>query len=158
METSLAFIFSFDSLVASIALGLSGCDRARRWKLMIAFGICDGLASAVGSAIVRPNVIMLRALSNKFEAILGVYVLAVFLLNLFCRKSIRPIVSWTVPIALSLDNLVLLSGDSLTVMNLVLVVLTSAGMSLVGFSLADFFSLIVRSAKFQRTFLKKATS
>jgi len=159
MGTSLAFVFSFDSLFASIALGLSGCDRAQRRKLIIAFGLCDGLASVAGLAFARPNVTMLRTLTNKFEAALGIYLLAVFLLGLFFSvKSTSSTVSWSVPIVLGLDNLVFFAGAPLTVTNVIVVVLTSAAMSLVGFSLADFFFLIARGVEFHRKFLKKVTS
>ena len=130
----------------------------RQRKLVIAFGVCDGLASLIGGVFASPRGDVAWLASNEFHMALGVYLIAVFILGIFqSAKSLPPPLWWTVPVALSLDNLVAPGVSPFSFSSLVLVAFASSAMSAVGFVFAAFLVAIARKRGTRHAFLGRVT-
>src|SRR5436309_1906056 len=66
MAILLSLLFSIDSLFASLVLGVSGIERGRQRELVIAFGVCDGVASLIGAVFASPREYVAWVASNEF--------------------------------------------------------------------------------------------
>lgn len=98
-----------DSFRASAALGLLPM-RSRDWiRIVLAFGVCDGVAPLAGLAVGK-SLVMVHAWAPMLgSAALGVYGLVVMIKSSRPEerthsKSHRPVVA-AIPVFLSLDNL-----------------------------------------------------
>jgi hypothetical protein len=133
----LPILLSLDSLVAALALSVFRIERKRQIHLAIAFGVCDGLASLIRSLIApQGNVgwldspILHRAVGGYLALVCVVWVFA----------AARPLTSsllWTVPVVLSLDNLIGPGVEALSLGSVAAVAVGSAALSLLGFRLGS---------------------
>jgi hypothetical protein len=157
MAVLLPFLLSLDSLLASLALGVLRVDRTRRLRLAVAFGICDAFASLLRSSLGPPTTKSLWLELPQFRLALGVYLLAVFSVWIF--RVTRPFGSrllWTIPILLSIDNLLGAGQAPFTASSVILVAFASASMSLVGFGLATFLADMTRHVTSHWAFLRRS--
>jgi hypothetical protein len=152
----LPFVLSLDSLFASFALCAFRVERSRQLKLAVAFGICDGLATLIRGAFDLPGGNVSWVTSHQFHVTVGAYLVAVLLVLLFeATKPFGTRLLWTVPVVLSIDNLV---GPSFTPTSfgfVTLVVFASASMSLVGFRLGTLLSGFAHNIVSQRAFVRR---
>jgi hypothetical protein len=154
----LAFVLSLDSFFASFALGAFRIERSRQIKLAVTFGICDGVASLIRGAVDFPirNVSWLT--SHQFHVTICAYLIAVFLVCLF--EAVKPFgrtLLWTVPVILSIDNLVGPNAAPTSLGFVALAALVSASMSFAGLRLGTFFAGIAYNIASQRSFLRRVT-
>lgn len=111
----LAFVLSLDSFRVSLGLGASKVRPVRQAQIVLAFGLCDGLAPLVGLLIGQSII----ALVGPWVEYLGPLMLSgygVYVIHVAQRRDgdEERGVRWAVlglPLALSLDNLI--AGTSL---------------------------------------------
>ena len=137
----LAFVLSLDSLRVSLGLGALKLRPARQAQIVLAFGLCDGLAPLVGLLIGQSLATHIGRWVEHLGPLLlcayGVYV--IYVARRHEEKEARDEDHWMVlglPLSLSLDNLV--AGASLgmigfpTVISVFVIGAMSALMSLAG--------------------------
>jgi putative Mn2+ efflux pump MntP len=98
-------LLSFDSFIMSLALGSIIPSPTQRWRLAALFGVSDGLAVLVGSALgqgiwrhdVAHNIVLIYALAY------GIFCLVSAHWNKF---RANPRLAFALPVLMSLDNLV----------------------------------------------------
>jgi hypothetical protein len=152
----LPFLLSLDSLFASFALCASRVERSRQMKLAVTFGICDGVASLIRGTFDLSTGSVSWVTSHQFHVAVGTYLIAVFLVWLFeAAKPFGSPLLWTVPVVLSIDNLVGPSVEPISLGSVTLVVVASASMSFVGFRLGTFLAGITHNAASQPAFLRR---
>ena len=132
-----SFLLSFDSFFGSFALGLSGIRRSRRLRFALAFGVCDGLASAARN-LITPAILK----SFTFEALNAVALVYVLVILLYSWRQERlerpgPLLPWTLPVVMSLDNLLNPVSPSASLWLILAVAAASASASLLGFHVAN---------------------
>jgi hypothetical protein len=157
MAVLLLFLFSVDSLFASLALGVSRVARARQLTLALAFGVGDALASLLRSVLAPPTIDSSWLTTPQFRLAAGIYLLAVFAVWLF--RATKPIGSpllWTVPIVLSIDNLLGPGLQPFAASSVILVAFASTSMSLVGFRLGALLRDFPRYITSHRAFLRRS--
>ena len=129
-----AVLTSFDSFVAALVLGRD-LDRQNKLRLSLVFGLCDALASAMG-ILFAPTWLA----GGRWEALLPLSVMVYALALAVCFRgrwltaNLRTPLIWTVPLAMSLDNLLQPGSRSSTV---VAGALGSVVFSWLGFCLAS---------------------
>jgi putative Mn2+ efflux pump MntP len=99
------FFLSFDSFIMSLALGSIVHSPTQRWRLAALFGVSDGLAVLVGSALgqgvwrhdVAHNIVLIYALAYGICCLVSAH-----------RNKFRanPRLAFALPVLMSLDNLV----------------------------------------------------
>lgn len=137
----LGFVLSLDSFRASLGLGASKLSTMRRAQIVLAFGLCDGLAPLVGLLIGKSIVVHVGAWAEYLGPLMlcgyGVYV--IYVSRRGDGDETREHGRWVVlglPLALSLDNLI--AGTSLGIigfplaLSVVVIGAMSALMSLAG--------------------------
>lgn len=155
--TALFFLLSLDSLFASLLLGVSRVEPARQRKLVLAFGACDGIASFIGGTLGPPGAHISWFASHQFHVVVGVYLAAVFLTwVLNATKSIGSPLLWTIPVILSIDNLVAPAAVPVTLPAVVIIALASASMSLIGFRVGTLSAALARCLASQRMVLRRS--
>jgi hypothetical protein len=157
MAVLLPFLLSLDSLFASLALAVFRVDRTRQVRLALAFGICDAFASLLRSSLGPPTTKSFWLESPQFRVALGVYLLAVFSVWIF--RVTRPFGSqllWTIPVLLSIDNLLGPGQEPFTASSAILVAFASASMSLVGFGLGTFLTDMAHHVTSHWAFLRRS--
>jgi hypothetical protein len=119
--SSLTLLFGpgFDSALCCVAIGTMPQPWSERFRLALAFGMCDAAASGLGSLFAWP-------LPNPPAIV--VYLCCAALLGLAARHS--PRVLYVLPLVLSLDDLV----SGLPLEGSVVAGILSAMLSLLGFS------------------------
>lgn len=112
----LAFVLSLDSFRVSVGLGALKLRPVRQAQLVLAFGLCDGLAPLVGLLIGRSLVRYVGWWTEYFGPLAlfayGVYV--IYVAKRCAGKEAKEPDRWIVlglPLSLSLDNLI--AGASL---------------------------------------------
>jgi putative Mn2+ efflux pump MntP len=112
----LAFVLSLDSFRVALGLGTLKLRPARQAQLVVAFGLCDGLAPLVGILIGNSLVRYIGWWTEYFGPLAlfayGVYV--IFVAKRCAGKEAKEPDRWVVlglPLSLSLDNLI--AGASL---------------------------------------------
>jgi putative Mn2+ efflux pump MntP len=112
----LAFVLSVDSFRVSLGLGALKLRPMRQAQLVLAFGLCDGLAPLVGLLIGKSLVRYVGWWAEYFGPVAlfayGVYV--IYIAKRCAGKEAKEPDRWVVlglPLSLSLDNLV--AGASL---------------------------------------------
>ena len=112
----LAFVLSLDSFRVSLGLGALKLRPVRQAQLVLAFGLCDGLAPLVGLLIGRSLVRYVGWWTEYFGPLAlfayGVYV--IYVAKRSAGKEAKEPDRWIVlglPLSLSLDNLI--AGASL---------------------------------------------
>jgi putative Mn2+ efflux pump MntP len=112
----LGFVLSLDSFRVSLGLGALKLRPARQAQLVIAFGLCDGLAPLVGLLIGKSMVHYIGWWTEYFGPLAlfsyGVYV--IYVAKRCAGKEAKEPDRWVVlglPLSLSLDNLI--AGASL---------------------------------------------
>lgn len=112
----LGFVLSLDSFRASLALGALKLNRVRQVQIVLAFGLCDGLAPLVGLLIGKSLVTYIgwwtEYLGPLALCAYGVYV--IYVAKRGAGKEAKEPDRWIVlglPLSMSLDNLV--AGASL---------------------------------------------
>jgi hypothetical protein len=158
--TALLFVLlSLDSLFASLVLGVFRVERARQMKLALAFGACDGTASYLGGALGPPGARISWLASHHFRLVVGMYLAAVVAAWLFrATKRIGSPLLWTVPVILSIDNLLTPAFAPMTLSSVILTALASASMSLIGFKLGTFLATIPGDMVSVKPFLRRPIS
>jgi hypothetical protein len=137
MNLAFPVFLSLDSLLASFVLGSFGLEPARRSRLVVAFGLCDAVASLIGATLAPAHLALDWAASRDLQAILGIYLVAAFLLIAFHSASrCRLPFLWTIPLVLSLDNLAVPAASTVSAAGILWTALASSSTSLLGFSLA----------------------
>lgn len=143
----LALTLSFDSLRASMGLGATRPSRARRFKIAVIFGICDGLAPLVGLFAGQWLLAYIDVLGKSLgPLLLGAYGIYIIYVTLHYGENTREEegsrwLVWGIPLSLSLDNII--AGASLgnlkfsVVISLIVIGVMSSLMSLLGFYLAN---------------------
>ena len=133
-----ALLFSCDSFLGSLVLGFGLRSKRRRIGLAAAFGLCDALASAGSSAVGAifrngpgPEVVV-RALVAAY-----VLLLAVCVRPRRINGGSPAWLLWTVPVVMSLDNLLDPSRTATSWGGVCAAVAFSAGASGLGFCLAN---------------------
>jgi putative Mn2+ efflux pump MntP len=116
----LALRLAIDSFVACLAIGLQRLSWHERLALAASFGLCDGMASSLGS-------LHLHAIPGMFP--FTAYIFCAYVLGRAAAMS-RPLL-YLLPTILSIDNL--LSADSTGTSPII--GLTSAAVALLGLSL-----------------------
>jgi len=114
MPTPLAgLLLGLDSFIVAAALGMAGVPARQRWRLALAFGFCDGVASMVGACVGFGTVL------GRYEwlgpAVVGGYGAYVLLLAWRSRRPAAPAdargwPAFGLPVCLSIDNLVAGAG------------------------------------------------
>ena len=141
----LAFVLSLDSFRVSLGLGALRLRAARQAQIVVAFGLCDGLAPLVGILIGHSLVRLVGGwaeyLGPLMLGVYGAYVIYVARRYEETTEEREP-GGWIVlglPLSLSLDNLI--AGTSLGIIGFPLALSVgvigamSASMSLAGLSL-----------------------
>ena len=112
----LGFVLSLDSFRVSLGLGALKLRPARQAQLVVAFGLCDGLAPLVGLLIGQAMVRYIGWWTEYFGPLAlfayGVYV--IYVAKRCAGKEAKEPDRWVVlglPLSLSLDNLI--AGASL---------------------------------------------
>lgn len=132
-----AFLFSLDSFFASFALSASGIKRTRYVPMALGFGLCDGVASLVGTAFgVGHRSFLWMARNELAFGAVTCLVLACAALRL--RKDGRSRCAWAVPLVLCLDNLASPGSFPISSGSVVVFSLVSSSLSLLGFALAAY--------------------
>ncbi len=134
-------LLGLDSLLVSIPLGALDLPAARRRRLALAFGLCDGLATGAGASL-RPSAFgALGADSTWIGPALiagyGLYVLALgWRAGAAVSRGRSGRLAYALPVLLSLDNLVGgasgFAGPIETAVAAVTMGALSGGMSLLG--------------------------
>jgi manganese efflux pump family protein len=112
----LAVVLSLDSFRVSLGLGALKLSRLRQMQIVVAFGLCDGLAPLVGLLIGKSLVTYIGGWTEYLGPLAlcayGAYVIYVAK-RCAGEEEIEPgrWMVWGVPLSLSLDNLV--AGASL---------------------------------------------
>src|SRR6202163_3057133 len=126
-----AFILSVDSFFASLVVGAIGIDRNRQIRLAMLFGVCDAAASVIGFACESATHVPSPIQLPLFRVVLAAYaVMGV----LFCSRLRNAQHGpswwiWTLPMIMSLDNLLSPAGRANSVGQAVIVALGSGLMS-----------------------------
>jgi putative Mn2+ efflux pump MntP len=99
-----AFFLSLDSFVVSVALSPLINSPVSRWRLASLFGICDGLAVLVGSAMSQsaPGLHVDERVVPSFVVVIGLYCLVAAQWKQF---RAHPGLVGILPVLMSLDNL-----------------------------------------------------
>ena len=112
----LGFVLSLDSFRASVALGALKLSRLRQMQIVLAFGLCDGLAPLVGLLIGKSLVTYIgwwtEYLGPLALCAYGAYV--IYVAKRCAGEEARESGPWIVlglPLSMSLDNLI--AGASL---------------------------------------------
>jgi putative Mn2+ efflux pump MntP len=137
----LSFFLSFDSFVASLALGLLVANP-RKFRMSLLFGVCDGLAMQAGLLLQHGSAVALR--SNYFwiapvGMCLWILFVAFLVRGIVVRKTASSVVISLLPLVLSLDNFYagLVSSEGLLSANAApAVAMLSASFALAGFAVA----------------------
>jgi putative Mn2+ efflux pump MntP len=103
--------FGLDSFLVSVPLGAMALSRARRRRLALAFGACDGLATGLGGLLPLAGV---RFFSGELEwiaptliAVYGFYVMALGLqATCHVSRGNASRLAFALPVLLSLDNFI----------------------------------------------------
>jgi hypothetical protein len=134
-----AFLFSLDSFFASFALGALGIKRTRYIPMALAFGLCDGVASLVGTALGAGHRRFLWMARNEllFDVVTCL-VLACVVLRSRKDGSGGSRIAWAAPVVLSLDNLVSPFFSPSASGGAVVFILVSSFLSLLAFELAAY--------------------
>jgi putative Mn2+ efflux pump MntP len=143
------FLLSLDSLLVGAALGPSACTRTQRWTLAGAFGVCDGLASLLGSWLAPRDAASWPWCEWAGPLAVGGYGCFLLLLALWGRDALAASrggrarwLPFLLPVALSLDNLVFgierggvvsLSPDTAVILGVLSGALAAAGLGLGAF-------------------------
>jgi hypothetical protein len=154
----LPLVLSLDSFFASFVLGAFRIERNRQIKLAVTFGICDGVASLIRGVFDFSTRNVSWITSHQFHVTICAYLIAVFLVCLF--EAVKPLGStllWTVPVILSIDNLVGPSAAPTSLGFVALAALVSVSMSLAGLRLGAFFAGIAYNIASRRSFLRRVT-
>jgi hypothetical protein len=155
MMILLPFLLSFDSLFASFVLGVPRVGPSRQIKLAAAFGVCDGVASLIHGALNLPTGYMMWPDSHQFHLAVGFFLVAVSLACLLgTPKLFGCSMMWTVPVVLSIDNLVAPGVERFSVGSVCLVIIASSSMSLVGFRLGTLLGDFARKVTSQPVFFR----
>ncbi len=140
----LGFVLGLDSFRASLGLGMVRDSAARRTRIALAFGLCDGLAPVLGLAIGSALVTSVSPWVGRLgPLVLGGYGVFTFLnAGKGNTDEARPDGGWVLfglPLSLSLDNLVAGFGLGAIQMPILLTAaligLMSGAMSLAGLHL-----------------------
>lgn len=93
-------LYSLDSFIATLGIGLLECSRTTRRKLILAFAACDLLATLAG-AFLRPATVHIHhgGLAPFFPVIMAMVAVAV----LSYGRKLPARLMW-IPVLLSLDN------------------------------------------------------
>jgi len=116
MPTPLAgLLLGLDSFIVAAALGMAGMPATWRWRLALAFGVCDGLASMVGACLYLGT--MLAWHEWLGPPAVGGYGAYVLLLAWRSRRlagsaGARGWPAFALPVCLSIDNLVAGAGTA----------------------------------------------
>jgi putative Mn2+ efflux pump MntP len=136
MTILLLFALSLDSLIASVALGALRIEHKSQIRFSVAFGICDAVASFARCEIAPASGSAAWVASPAFRAAMVSYLIAVLVVCFFAAaSSLRLPLLWSLPIALSLDNLAGPCLAPFSIASAALVALATASMSIAGFRL-----------------------
>jgi manganese efflux pump family protein len=105
----LGLVLGLDSFRASLAMGSSGLGAARKVRIALAFGVCDGVAPLVGLALNRATIVYIASWSELIAPALLIGFGAYVLLKRLEDEHGELNGGWAilgVPLFLSLDNLV----------------------------------------------------
>jgi hypothetical protein len=134
-----AFLFSLDSFFASFALSALGIKRTRYVPMALGFGLCDGVASLVGTAFgVGHRSFLWMARNELAFGAVTCLVLACAALRLRKDGSGGSRCAWAVPVVLCLDNLASPGSSPISSGSAVVFSLVSSSLSLLGFALAAY--------------------
>jgi len=99
-----AFLLSLDSFVVAVALSPLINSPVSRWRLASLFGVCDGLAVIVGSALSQSvsGLHINERVVPFFVVVFGLYCLVAAQWKQF---RAHPRLVWILPMLMSLDNL-----------------------------------------------------
>ena len=99
-----AFLLSLDSFVVAVALSPLIRSPVSRWRLALLFGVCDGLAVLVGSALshTAPSLHTNERVVPFFVVVFGLYCLVA---AQWKRLRTHPRLVCILPALMSLDNL-----------------------------------------------------
>ncbi len=150
----LAFALSLDSLRVSLGLGALKLRPTRQAQIVLAFGLCDGLAPLVGLLIGQSLVAFIGSWTEHLGPLAlfayGVYV--IYVARRYAGKEEEEPSRWIVlglPLSLSLDNLI--AGASLglvgfpLLLSVVVIGSMSALMSLAGLKLGGLATTFLKS-------------
>jgi manganese efflux pump family protein len=105
----LGLALGLDSFRASVAMAASKLSAGQTLRVVLAFGICDGLAPLVGLALNRITAIYVASLSELIAPVVLIGVGAYVLFQRLDDEKSEADLGWSilgVPLCLSLDNLV----------------------------------------------------
>ena len=135
MNVVLPFLLSLDSLIVSTALSVRRLSRAQQVKLATAFGVCDGFASFLSGGTHFATSHWWK-LSSYVQVTIWIYLTSVILAWLLSTQTLRTRhLLWTIPIILSVDNLLAPTALPSSTGSVLLVAVASCSMSLFGFGI-----------------------
>jgi putative Mn2+ efflux pump MntP len=105
----LGLALGLDSFRASVAMAASKLSAGQTLRVVLAFGICDGLAPLVGLALNRITAIYVASLSELIAPVVLIGFGAYVLFQRLDAEKGEADLGWSilgVPLCLSLDNLV----------------------------------------------------
>jgi putative Mn2+ efflux pump MntP len=134
-----AFLLSLDGFFASLALGAFGIKRTRYIPMAVAFGLCDGVASLIGTAFGVGHRSFLWMTKNGlvFDVVTCLVLIFVALRSRKGRSDGSRF-AWAAPVALCLDNLASPFLFPSSFASVVVFILVSSFLSLLGFELAAY--------------------
>jgi hypothetical protein len=127
---------SWDSLFASCLAGLSQRSQGRQLRLAAAFGIADGVASMLATSPIIAHALPDWIRQANPSVVVWIYVAAMLVLPSLTRSNRIHGLVYVVPILFSLDNLLTPQADAPPIFAALLLGISSAVMSLAGFSVA----------------------
>ena len=116
---SLLLFLSLDSLIASFALGLLGSPSQHKRQMCLLFGLCDGLATLIGTNLGFASVLTTGSSHSWIVPVITciwILIVACVIVRVLGRKPNSVFVLSLVPFVLAIDNLLaggVASGSSL---------------------------------------------
>jgi len=132
-----AFLLSLDSFFASFALGSVGIKRTRYIPMAVAFGLCDGVASLIGTAFGHRSFLWMAKNGLVFDVVTCLVLIFVALRSRKGRSGGSRF-PWAAPVVLCLDNLASPGFFLSSFASVVVFILVSSFVSLLGFELAAY--------------------
>jgi hypothetical protein len=131
-------LLSIDSLLAAFALSGVRYEPYGRTKMVLMFGICDGLASLIRGAVDLRTGELSWMDSPQFHWVVVFYTIVICFTWVFvAARHFSSRLCWTVPVALALDNLVCTTPSAVSVGSVASAAFASVLMSLFGFLLGN---------------------